>query len=132
MAGDLWVRVLLTGLVFFFTNGALAVIMNWTPSLLVRAGYAPAVGAHVFAWSAGGALISMALTGFIVERSKIAPVLAGLAASTLVTILLSVFIHSLLLITILMAVMGLVLALAGTSAVFLAGTLFPGDHQAAE
>jgi AAHS family 3-hydroxyphenylpropionic acid transporter len=126
----LWLRVALTGAIFFFSNGAIAVVMNWTPSLLVHAGYTAAVGAHALSWNAAGALISMMLTGFIVERSKIVPIVFGLIASTVVIVLISLFIHSLLLVTLLLVVLGSVLGLSGTAAVFLAGTLFPGGHQA--
>jgi MFS family permease len=120
----------LTALIFFFTNGAIAIVMNWTPSLLVRSGFAPSVGAHALAWNAAGALLSMSVTGFIVERSRIAPIAAGLAISTVATILLSLWIDSLPMVTLLMMILGSTLALAGTASVFVAGSLVAGDQQA--
>lgn len=120
----------LTALIFFFTNGAIAVVMNWTPSLLVRSGFGPSVGAHALAWNAAGALFSMSVTGFIVERSRIAPIVVGLAISTVGTILLSIWIDSLPMITLLMVILGSTLALAGTASVFVAGSLVAGDQQA--
>ncbi len=125
-----WARALLIGLIFLFANGAIAVVMNWTPSLLVRAGYTPATGATVFAWNAAGALLSMTFSGFVVERSMIAPIAIGLAAASAATVLGAFFIHSITVVTILMVIIGSMLGLAGTAAVFLAGSLFPGAGQA--
>jgi predicted MFS family arabinose efflux permease len=130
IAGSVWTRALLTGLIFFFTNGAIAVVLNWTPSLLVRSGYVAASGASALAWNAAGALASMAISGFIVERSKIVPVIFGLAAATVATVLFSAFMHSPWAVTLLMVVQGSMLGLSGTAAVFLAGALFPGNKQA--
>jgi AAHS family 3-hydroxyphenylpropionic acid transporter len=126
----LWLRVLFTALVFFFTNGATSVAMNWTPTLLVHSGYLPAAGAHALAWQAAGALISMTATGFIVERYELAPIVFGLIVATIGLVLFSILIHSPHAVPILMVVVGATLALSGTAAAFWAGKLFPGDHQA--
>lgn len=125
-----WTRGVLIGLIFFFTNGAIAVVMNWTPSLLVRSGFEAATGASAIAWQAAGALLTMSATGFIVERSKVWPIVISLAIATGATILYAIFIRSLPLVTLSMLLLGGFLALAGTASVFLAGAMLPGNRQA--
>jgi MFS family permease len=69
-------RLLLLWCILFGAFGALAGIVVWMPTILVKAGLSPSLGGLVLSWHAVGALISMASAGYLTKRFG-ARVLAG-------------------------------------------------------
>lgn len=130
LAGGLWQRTVLLATVFFFTFGAMAALMNWTPSLLVREGFSAAEGALISGWGAAGALISMIASGFVVERYKFTSVIIGLTVAAIGYLLFALSLPSALAVSLISALLGACSGFSGTAVVLLAGELFPVERRA--
>jgi MFS transporter, AAHS family, 4-hydroxybenzoate transporter len=128
--GRLRARVLLTWAVFFAAFGSLAGIVTWMPTLLVHVGLKPSAGAAVLAWNSLGALVSMALAGLLVEKLKTAPIIFGLAGGAVLTGAMSLAFTSFGATAACMIAAGILLGVAASGAIALAGTLFPPALQA--
>jgi MFS transporter, AAHS family, 4-hydroxybenzoate transporter len=120
----------LAGLVFLFAHGAVATVMNWTPSLLAQAGYAAEIGAQASAASAAGALVSMALSGWAVARARFMTIVLGFAVAVLALGASAAFIGHLPVLLAATLMLGAALGLAGTAATFLPGVLLPPAWRA--
>ncbi len=120
-------KTLLTWCVFFGAFGALAAAVVWTPSLLVRVGEPAAHGAQVLSWHAIGALISMAAAGVLLERFGPRLLAIGLVGGALAIAVMGFNLHDYGAVITCMVLVGVFLGVAGSGAIALAGTLFPGQ-----
>jgi MFS transporter, AAHS family, 4-hydroxybenzoate transporter len=123
-------RVLLTWIIFFAAFGALAGTVSWLPTLMVHNGLKPSEGAVVLSWNSLGALVSMASAGFLVEKFKTTPVIIGLAGSAILVATTGVVLTSFGAAAACMVAVGILLGVAASGGIALAGTLFPPTLQA--
>lgn len=122
-------RLVLLWCVFFGAFGALAGIVVWMPSILVKSGLSPAQGGLALSWHALGALISMASAGYLVERFGPRLLAGGMVGGAIALVATSLAIPSFALTAAGMVVMGVLFGVAASGAIAIAGAVLPPEAR---
>ena len=128
-AGDptLRSRTILVGIVFFAAFGTLATIVVWTPTIVAQHGFDIVDGGRVLSWHALGALVSMTAAGAIVDRWGPRILVPGLIGSGVALAWMAASLDSFGSVAAAMVVLGLLLGVAASGGIAIAGRIFPPE-----
>jgi AAHS family 4-hydroxybenzoate transporter-like MFS transporter len=122
-------RLLLLWCILFGAFGALAGIVVWMPTILVKAGLSPSLGGLVLSWHAVGALISMASAGYLTKRFGARVLAGGLFLGAVALIGTALVLPSFVWTATGMVVLGVLFGVAASGAIATAGALLPSEAR---
>lgn len=122
-------RLLLLWCVFFGTFGALACVVMWMPSILAREGLSATDGGLILSWHALGALVSMALAGFLYERLGARMLVVGLFGGAAFLAATALVLPSFEWVATGMVILGVLFGLAASGAIAAVAAVLPAESR---